>query len=206
MRTRLMTTALAALAVGAAACGVSTNEEPQPIPRENVPGDLLEVEEGPIDDVELDEDNSQLIQVWFLIEDDEGAVQLHALDRRVLYPARAAVRIDELFATGRNPSEEEREQGISSAIPPNSRLTALPTQDGTVLEVNLTNDFYGRGGNNFMRAVAQLVFTVTEIPNVEAVRFVNEEGERIAVPDDGGESHEDPVGRDDYATLDPSRD
>ena len=192
------------LALGLAACGVSTNDEPQLIERENVPADLLEADVRTDDDsAELNEANGQGIRVWFVVEGEDGTAQVQPADRFVPPPARAAVRIGVLFNTEQNPSVEERERGITTAIPPEARLTALPTQEGSVLEVSLSDDFYGRGGSSFIRAVAQLVFTVTDIPDVDAVRFLDVDGTQIAVLDGDGVSRDDPVGRDDYANLDP---
>ncbi|MGH9212673.1 MAG: GerMN domain-containing protein [Acidimicrobiales bacterium] len=202
MTTTVLATALALVLTG---CGVSTNDEPQAIPRENVPADLLDADVGRQgDDLEVEGTDAEQVQVWFLVEDDE-ITQLHEVNRRVPWPAQAARRLDLLIGPRSGPTDEEREAGISTAIPPDARLTALPTQDGPVLEVSLSNDFYVRGGNNFIKAVAQLVFTAADIPGVEAVRFISETGEEIPVLDGDGESQDEPVTPDDYANLDPRR-
>lgn len=195
---------VAVLALGVTACGVSTNEEPQLIERENVPADLLEADVQTDDDLaQLDEDTGQAIRVWLVVEDEDGAAQLQPVDRFVPPPARAAIRIGVLFDLEHNPSSDERDDGITTAIPASSRLTALPTQEGSVLEVSLSDEFYSRGGSSFIRAVAQLVFTVTEMPDIDAVRFMRVDGSQIAVLDGDGVSRDDPVGRADYANYDP---
>lgn len=189
------------LAQFGAACGVSTNDEPQPIPRQNVPSDLIESDANP-DDALDDGAGGQIVPVWYLLDDGES-IRLHPVERRVPAPAQASLRIDALLDPERAPTDEERQQGISTAIPSDARLMALPTQDGSVLEVSLSNDFYELRGNNFIRAVAQLVFTATEDPDVDSVRFVDEDGNQIAVQDGEGESHDEPVGREDYENLNP---
>lgn len=200
------TIALAAVAATAAvvgsACGVSTNDEPQPIARENVPSELLETDVASGEEDALDAGNLEVVPVWFLLDDGE-AIQLHAVERGVPWPAQAAARIDALLDPA-GPTEDERREGITTAVPTDARLTALPTQDGSVLEVGLSDDFYELRGESAERAVAQLVFTATEIPTVEAVRFVDQDGQRIEVPDDDGQSRDEPVGREDYENLDPA--
>jgi spore germination protein GerM len=201
---RLRAFALAAVIAVAAGCGVSTNDEPQPIARENVPSDLLETEAAAGEEPVADPTDLQQVPVWFLVDDGE-TIKLHKVMRGVPWPVQTELRIDALLNPD-GPTPDERSQGISTAIPGDARLTAVPTQDGTVLEVSLSDDFYELRGNTFMRAVAQLVFTATEMPGVLAVRFVNQDGRFIEVLDDEGESRDEPVGREDYTNLDPEGD
>jgi spore germination protein GerM len=189
-----------ALVLVAGGCGVSTNDEPQPIARDKLPSDLLDADAGTGTDPMAGGGEVEMVQVWYLI-DDGGDIQLHAVPRPVTAPAEASRRIDALFDPQRGPTEDEREQGISTAIPEGARLTAVPTFDDSVLEVGLSDEFYDQGGNTFIYAVAQLVYTVTEVPGVEAVRFTDEDGDRIQVQDGDGESRDEPVGREDYGNL-----
>jgi spore germination protein GerM len=194
--------AVAAVVVLTAACGVSTNDEPQPIARDRMPSDLLDSQAGSAVDPTAPGQDVEVVPLWYLKE-DSGSIQLHALDRGIASPAEPSRRIDALLDPARGPTEAERRDGVSTAIPSDARLTAVPIQDGSVLEVSLSDDFYAQGGNTFIYAVAQLVYTATGTNGVEAVRFMDEDGDRIEVQDSAGESHDEPVGRDDYANLAP---
>lgn len=180
---------LAALAGG---CGVSTDDEPQMIGRENVPAELLDDRTPSDDSVPTEPGTGEVVTVWFLVHDGEST-WLQAVDRTVPWPAGTDRPFGALFA---EPTDAEREEGIYTSIPKDSHLTQVPTRDGLVLELNMAENFYEGG----VEAFAQVVYTATELDNVEAVRFM-EDGEPRSVVNGEGQAVEGPVGRLDYARL-----
>ena len=71
-----------------------------------------------------------------------------------------------------------------------------------MLTVDVTRTFSSVSGDEQLQELAQVVWTATEFDEVDAVRFASE-GEALEVPRDLGLS-DDPVDRDDYASLAPS--
>ena len=68
-----------------------------------------------------------------------------------------------------------------------------------VVTIGVSREFTEVAGGNQLLATAQVVFTVTEFPGVEAVR-ITADGSPVEVPTDDGLTDE-PVGRDDYASV-----
>jgi len=100
------------------------------------------------------------------------------------------------------PTPREEEWGFRTEIPVGTELRELTIADG-VATVDLSSDFASGGGSFSMRArVAQVVFTLTQFPTVQAVRF-RLDGQ--PVPAIGGEGVivEPPPGRDEFEDLLP---
>lgn len=180
------------------ACGLSTNDGPQPISKEHVPPDL---QDGVETATTLPEGvDNQVVSVWLLQTGDAGTV-LSPVDRTVPWPANATRVLDALFDQG--PTEEERNAGFSTAIP-DARFSSQPELIDNVLHLGLSASTYDAlSGTNGSNAFAQIVFTVTQLEGIDYVQFLLD-GEPIRVPDGLGESTKEPVGRRDYDNLLPS--
>jgi hypothetical protein len=68
-----------------------------------------------------------------------------------------------------------------------------------VVTIGVAREFTEVAGGNQLLASAQVVFTVTGFPGVEAVR-ITADGSPVQVPTDDGLTAE-PVGRDDYRSV-----
>jgi spore germination protein GerM len=89
--------------------------------------------------------------------------------------ARAA--IEELLA---GPERNEASAGIDTAVPGTTLLLGVNIADG-MATVDLTRDFESGGGTTSMTArLAQLVYTVTQFPTVDAVELLLD-GEPVEV-------------------------
>lgn len=99
------------------------------------------------------------------------------------------------------PTAEERGAGYFTAIPPGTVLLGVSVR-GTVADVNLTAQFESAGAEvlNLLR-IAQIVWTLTELPEIDAVRF-RIHGAPQPVIDQMGVAHE-VVGRGRYSRLAP---
>jgi hypothetical protein len=78
------------------------------------------------------------------------------------------------------PSDNERRDGLGSALPPSLRLVATALRD-EVLTVDVTGSTAGAPADEVAVQAAQIVLTATSLPTVTAVVLVRE-GEPIPVP------------------------
>ena len=186
-----------ALVAGVVGCGLSTDDEPQAIPNGTADPDTTTTtttRPAPVGET----DN---VTVYFL-QSVEGAEEvLYEAQRQVPLPATPATRLDALFT--QPPTDEEREEGVWSAIPVDAVLADRPRQEGTVLVVDLPEGVYDQlHGVIAQDAFAQIVFTATAIPGVSAVAF-QRDGSPFEAVDGSGQAQRGPLSRADFPELDP---
>ena len=99
------------------------------------------------------------------------------------------------------PTSREDARGITSEIPPQTRLLTVSVTGG-VYQVNLSREFQSAGSNqSVLLRVAQVVRTLTSLKGVSFVRF-QIDGVFVGVPTDTGVVDR-PVGSSDYASVRP---
>ena len=99
------------------------------------------------------------------------------------------------------PTEEEASEGLASVIPAETAILSSDLTNG-VLRVDLAEGALEQIEGELQRlAVAQLVYTATELPGIDWL-WILIEGEPRALPTDEGDV-EAPVGRVHYASLGP---
>jgi spore germination protein GerM len=185
-------------------CGLTTNDEPEPLAREDVPDDLLDpagAGSQPEPTVVGEEVTTASATVYFLRGDDSGAFALVPANRQVASPVTAARRLEALIQMP--PNQLERDGGIATRVPEAARVVGRPqVTEAGVLQVNLSENFYDLQGEASRLAFAQVVFTATEIDGVSSVRFlVNDRP--AGVVDGDGQSRDGPVDRTAYRSLQP---
>lgn len=100
------------------------------------------------------------------------------------------------------PTEGEMDRGFETAIPPNVRLQQVHVFDG-VAEVDMSAEFQSPAApDEVLLRVAQVVWTLVALSNVDAVRFTID-GVPQAVVTDGGDVEDRPVTAPDYASVAP---
>ncbi|HAP76174.1 MAG TPA: hypothetical protein DCR14_08840 [Acidimicrobiaceae bacterium] len=163
-----------------AACGFPTETEPVGVEMDELTSPTSETTppEVPID----------IVTVWFA-RDGELAATTREVPTPVLPDAVVA-------ALGAGVTDDEAESGLRSAIPSASMLLTASAARGTVT-VQLSSAFAEIPVGDQSLALAQVVFTLTELRGVGRVRF-QIDGEPIAVPLPDGTSTEDSVSRDDF--------
>lgn len=189
------------LAVGtfAVGCGLSTHSDPEPLASENLPEDLQPGGTTTTVAPAAHADDVGEVQVWFLIGTDSD-VTLEPITREVPQPANLDIVLEALF--DQPPDDNEREAGITSAIPPDTVVDSWELS-GDVLVLELSQNFFDRlEGETSRNAFAQVVYTATSLPNVRLVQFALA-GEIIEAKDGEGEDRIEPLGRNDYASLAP---
>ncbi|GAA1448776.1 hypothetical protein GCM10009641_77550 [Mycobacterium cookii] len=98
------------------------------------------------------------------------------------------------------PSTEERDAGLSSALPPSARLRLVAISNGLA---RVDVDLIDLGDPERLPfAVGQLVLSVTSAPEVDAIEMVTS-GRPVEAPLPGGALADGPVTADDYADLLP---
>lgn len=91
----------------------------------------------------------------------------------------------------RGPNDDEIQARYNTAIPSTTELISTPTQ-GQVLTVNLSDDIVELDTQSLTQAIAQIVYTATELENIAAVR-IEIEGEPLSVPTPSGTSTTQPL-------------
>jgi germination protein M len=135
------------------------------------------------------------VRAYFMRDEVVGPVARDASG-----PAVAAASIEDLLA---GPTEQEQELGFSSAIPAGTELLGV-TIDGGIATVDLSAPFGSGGGSaSMMSRVAQVVFTLTQFPTVDAVQF-ELDGEPITALGGEGLLLEEPQTRADWEALSPA--
>ncbi|GIU83274.1 MAG: hypothetical protein KatS3mg008_0049 [Acidimicrobiales bacterium] len=159
MRRRVLLLLLPALV--ASACGIPADEKPRAIAAEDLPPGLASrpttTTTPPVDSV--------VRTIYFVRETTEGDPRLAPTPKRVRLPADIPQVLDTLFS---GPDTRE----VSSRIPDELRLLdfSLDAASGT-LTLNLSSELGTVTGTGQTLAFAQIVWTVTEFPDVRAVRF-----------------------------------
>ena len=135
------------------------------------------------------------LEVW--LADNNGLVSVHRTHEPTPLVATAAV--DALLA---GPSAAERSAGLVSAVPKGTRLLGINIRNG-VATVDLTSEYQSGGGSLSMQTrLGQVVYTLTQFPTVQKVRF-RLDGTPVDVFSNEGIVLDHPVGRDDYVNLLP---
>lgn len=174
---------IALLAVALTGCGISAQDAPTSVATSSVPGQTR---------VEPVEPGELVLPVYFVRGSRLEPVQRRATDRS----AQTALGLLE-----HGPNGSEVTSGLRTALAPQSLTIA--SLDGTpgVAVIAATRVLAGVSGSNQLLAVAQLVWTVTELPGIDRVR-VTLDGAPVEVPTDRGLSG-DAVSRRDYMSVAP---
>lgn len=99
------------------------------------------------------------------------------------------------------PRETEATAGLRSAIPAGTRLLGSSIE-GDEVRLDLSQEFTSIVGEQYILAVAQVVYTATEVTGVERVHIAIA-GEPATLARADGQLTAGPVGREDYASLAP---
>ena len=136
------------------------------------------------------------LTVYFMRGEKIGAA--HRVVSETKEVGAAAVR-----ALLEGPTAAEREAGLGTEIPDGTQLLGLSI-DGGVATVDLSGEFESGGGSLSMLArVAEVVYTLTQFPSVEKLRF-ELGGKAVQAIGREGIVVDSPVGRADYEDVTPA--
>jgi hypothetical protein len=135
------------------------------------------------------------VRAFFLRDEVVGPVA-----RSAETPAVARGAMQALLA---GPTGQEADLGFSTTIPQGTELLDVAVADG-IATVDLSEEFGGGGGSlSMMGRVAEVVFTLTQFPTVDAVSF-QIEGEQVTALGGEGLILDGPQTRDDWEDLSPA--
>lgn len=175
---------LVVVAVLGVACGVPAQDRPERL------GDQGAV--ALIDTPPTSQPGAMSLPVFFVRGERLVAVP------RAVPEATLEATLRALFA---GPSTEEAAAGLHSAVGPSIRLGEARVQGG-LARVDLSSPFAQARSEDQVIAVAQLVFTATEVRGVEAVS-ITVDGEPIEIPTGDGGLTGGPLRRAHFPGLEP---
>jgi len=182
----------AAAVVGAAllvsACGIDVQDSPETIDRDDVPFGFYEPTTTSSSIPTGAGDDPVPFVVYFVAPDG-----LAFAIREAAEDPTASERLDALFD---GPTATEVGVGLHTAIPPAATRLTVRVRDGTAL-IDLQEPFAALRGTEQVEALAQIVFTVTEVDAVRRVQFLLD-GAPVEVPRADGTVSSGPVTRTDY--------
>lgn len=185
-----------AAVMAVAGCTVPTNEDPVELSG-TVPYGLLETTTTTTSSVP--DAVTKVVSVYFL-ESSDGSSNLVAVPRDVDVGAGVQEILSNLFTVRPDGAERPDERGLSSAIPESATLLSASVVPGTAtLVVDVRGLFGNEGiqGTPLRNALAQIVWTATELAEVSEVAFRNN-GSPVQALIDDGEIAEGTVNRNDY--------
>jgi spore germination protein GerM len=127
------------------------------------------------------------------------AERLVPVERTVQAPADVE-RVLAQLALG--PNREEEGRGLRSAILPGTVINSVLVESNIAIVDLPKGRSIARQGTDFILALAQMVYTATELSGVGGVRFTLD-GERANVPNGTGVETAGPIGRVSYAAYAP---
>lgn len=195
-RLRLLLGLLSVLVLAAGACGVPTDGGPRALPEGAVPPELLAID--PITTTSTVPVGFSTTVRIYLVGGPVGSERLVSVERAVQTPATAERVLDQLTL---GPTPDETERGLRSALLPGTRVNSVLVES-SIAVVDLVEQAIAVIGTDYILALAQLVYTATELQSVGAVRFTVD-GRRASVPTGTGEETPTPVGRAAYAAYGP---
>ena len=184
--------AAAGLLTLVAGCGVPTGGAAETIPASDVPYGLASP--APASPAPADPDPVVEPGRVYLVD----AADLLVPRPREVEGATPEERLGALLdALAAGPTAEERDRQLSTALPPEVRLSVVELVEGTAT-VDIAGTPEAPAGQASRRAVAQVVLSATSVPGVEAV-VLTWDGERVEAPLPSGELTAEPLTRADYA-------
>jgi spore germination protein GerM len=155
-----MTRSVTALTVLAAvlsttACGLGADDAPRTI---------AESDQRPLVDVSPGLVSAGTGRVYLERTDETGRSLLVAVARQITSDPVAVVN-----ALLIGPTDEEQQQGLGSAIPPDTVLTSVRYTATDMVRVDLTDDILESTGDDLVSALAQIVFSLGELSGVERI-------------------------------------
>ena len=111
--------------------------------------------------------------LYFTQVDRDGTILRVRVNRSL--PLSSSPMTDVLHALIAGPNEEERQRGLVSLIPPDTQILSVAIRDDTAF-INFNDDFQFNtfGVEGYAAQLRELVFTVTEFPNIRDVQILIE--------------------------------
>lgn len=192
MRRAALAVVVAVAALAGVGCGVPGSSSPEVIQERDVPFQLL----APTASVTSTTQPGSVATARATIYLIDADGRLVSAEREVKYPATVARAVEALL---QGPTEDETGR-LSTSITSGTHLLDLDGPTDGLVTVDLSEELLDITGRQQILALAQVVYTVTALPNVERVLF-RIDGERREVPNGDGKLTSSPLGRGSYRAL-----
>ncbi len=188
---RLIVPIVLVLTVLLAGCRVPNDSAPRDIPANQVPFDLL----AP---------STTAPPVTSQVPTVDGTVYLlnqnHLVAVKRSVPAPLSLG-SILAALVQGPTSQESALGYVSSVGPQSGVASAQVVNGSAM-IGLSSSFAGTGVQEQIKALAQIVYTVTEVQGVQNVH-IELNSQTANVPRGDGSATTDPLTRGDYSSFAP---
>lgn len=191
MRRSIASSVLLAVALAVSGCGLPNEEHAQRVPDDAVPFGLLSPEPT---ETATPAPGDHLLSVFFVRQD-----RLVRVERRIAAVPDPAHALNQLVS---GPTATETHAGIGTS-PLGTTLSVSRGPGATTVTVDLGEQIDAIPSQVQVLAIAQIVYTLAELPEVESVRFTVA-GEPVDVLRGDGSLAATPVTPDDYADLAPT--
>lgn len=179
----------------ATGCGVQNDADPRPLATADVPFDLL----APATSVGTAQAGEDDVTGTVWLVDNSGL-----LARGSRRPVDPPVTVEKIVTALLQPvTDAEANAGLRSNIVSGTRLLSVDGPVEGLVTLDLSGEFLTVSRELQRLALAQMVFTVTGLPNVDRVLF-RFDGNPAEVPGAGDELTAEPLTRKDFAQFDPS--
>lgn len=198
MRAKTARIVVGLLVVAAAACSVSTNDDPVELSSELFEPLLTTTTTTTSTSTQSSATKTEEV---YLLRVRDASTSLTAVPREVDVDAGVQEVLGNLFTVRPDGEERPDEANLTTAIPETAELVSASLSPGTatiVVDVRLLFGTGGIQGNDLRDALAQIVWTATEDEAVRSVTFRND-GEPVPAAIDEGETTDEPVTRQDYS-------
>jgi spore germination protein GerM len=173
-RRRSLALVLAGVAL-AAGCGVQGDGAPRALSPDVVPEDLL----APSTSVaQPAQPETGAVATVYLVDNHE---KLRPVLRKLPSPVLITKALDSLL---QGATDQEADQGLRSEVPTGTRVNGIDRLDRDVIAIDLTEEFADTTADGELLAQAQIVYTVSELPNVRGVLFLVDGRPREGADDD----------------------
>ena len=185
-------TALAVMLL-AAGCGVQGDGAPRSLAPDAVPDELLapKTSTAPADEP----DGGTEVTVYLVDNRD----LLRPVPRTLPSPALIT---DVLGSLLDGATDEEADEGLRSEIPSGTTVNGIDRLDRDVIAIDLSEEFAETTADGELLAQAQIVYTVSQLPNVEGVLFLVDGRPREGA-DDEAKLTSSPLTTEDFADFAP---
>ena len=176
------------------ACGIPTGGAPESIAPSDVPYGLTSVTPTPTPRTSPPPGSDEP-RIYLVAADDVLVPRGRAVGG-VTLEDRLERLMDELAA---GPSGTELEEELSTALPPDVRLSVTAVEGGTAT-IDISGGENASSGQESRRAVGQIVLTATSLPGIGA-SLLTRGGAPVEAPLPSGELTSAPLEGEDYAAL-----
>ncbi|HZB72293.1 MAG TPA: GerMN domain-containing protein [Acidimicrobiales bacterium] len=169
---------LAALLLGVAllaGCGVQGDSAPRALAPESVPEELLAPSTST---VEPDAPTTGAVTTVYLVDNRD---RLRPVLRSLPSPVLITGALGSLLEGA---TDEEADEGLRSEVPTGTTVIGIDRLDEDVIAIDLSEDFAETTADGELLAQAQIVYTVSELPNVRGVLFLVDGRPREGADDD----------------------